>query len=128
MSFAWTSTKLRAMERHQPSPPLSSRKGEGNRLVLLVAGPAVSIFVKRYVFLELVVVKKWHASSRARYHEVVNYVPFCMQSSMDSVSEGDSPYSHGLDICHYALLPWQRPHDLVGIEIPAVSKVRNRRV
>ncbi len=52
MSFAWNSTKLRAIERHQPSPPLSQRKGEGKRLVLIAAGSAESIFVKRYVFLE----------------------------------------------------------------------------
>jgi hypothetical protein len=52
VSFAWPSTKLRAIERHQPSPPLSQRKGEGNRLVLLAAGPAESIFVKWYVFMD----------------------------------------------------------------------------
>ena len=52
MSFACPSTKLRAVERHQPSPPLSQRKGERNRLVLLAAGPAESIFVKWYVFLD----------------------------------------------------------------------------
>ncbi len=50
VSFARQSTKLRAMERHQSSPPLSQRKGEGNRLVLLAAGPAASIFVEWYVF------------------------------------------------------------------------------
>ena len=46
ISFAWLSTKLRSVERHQPSPPLSQRKGEGKRLVLIAAGPAESIFVK----------------------------------------------------------------------------------
>ena len=46
MSFARPSTKLRSIERHQPSPPLSQRKGEGKRLVLIVAGPAEYIFVK----------------------------------------------------------------------------------
>ena len=40
MSFARPSTKLRSIERHQPSPPLSQRKGEGKRLVLIAAGPA----------------------------------------------------------------------------------------
>jgi len=53
VSCAWQSTKLRAMEGHQSSPPLSQRKGEGNRLVLLAAGPAVSIFVEWYVFLRI---------------------------------------------------------------------------
>ncbi len=46
MSFARPSTILRSVERHQPSPPLSQRKGEEKRLVLIVAGPAESIFVK----------------------------------------------------------------------------------
>ena len=46
MSIARPSTKLRSIERHQPSPPLSQRKGEGKRLVLIAAGPAESIFVK----------------------------------------------------------------------------------
>ena len=51
MSFARPSTKLRSIERHQPSPPLSQRKGEGKRLVLIAAGPAESIFVKSTFFL-----------------------------------------------------------------------------
>jgi hypothetical protein len=52
MSFARPSTKLRSIERHQPSPPLSQRKGEGKRLVLIAAGPAESIFVKSILTLK----------------------------------------------------------------------------
>jgi hypothetical protein len=39
---AYHTPNFRALEREAPFPPLSMRKGEGKRHVLLAAGPATS--------------------------------------------------------------------------------------
>ena len=53
---AYQAPKIRAVERESPPPPLFLKKGEGERHVLLAAGPAASFgkFSWNWEFQELV--------------------------------------------------------------------------
>jgi hypothetical protein len=47
---AYLTPKLQAVGRESPSPPLSLRKGEGERHVLLAAGSAVTFSAFSWIF------------------------------------------------------------------------------
>ncbi len=51
---AYQTPKLRAVGRESPPPPLSLKKGERKRLVLLAAGPATACGTFSWVFSHLV--------------------------------------------------------------------------